>query len=64
MQLRQAAQDNTPVYFMITPPDQTDPASLTDVYLDTTTLEWIYSPPIPVLATESPEHKNLSSELT
>lgn len=46
---------------MVTPPDQPDPGLLTDIYLDTTTLEWLYSPPISVATGQSPEHMNLSS---
>ena len=60
--VRNAAQNNEPVYFMITPPDQPDPGLLRDVYMDTSTLEWLYDPPIPVIAAQIPEHMNLSSE--
>ena len=58
-QLRSAAENDTPVYFMITPPNE--PGYLTDVYVDTTTLEWAYQPPVPVIAAQTPEHMNLSS---
>jgi hypothetical protein len=46
---------------MITPPNE--PGYLTDVYVDTTTLEWAYQPPVPVIAAQTPEHMNLSTVL-
>ena len=61
-QLRQAAQNDEPVYFMLTPPDQPDPGLLQDCYVDTSTLQWLYDPPIGVVGGQLPEHMNLSSK--
>ena len=57
-----AAQDNTPIRFMVNPPEGKDSARLTNVYLDTSTLEWLYQPPIPAISLRNPEYKNLSSK--
>ena len=57
-----AAQHNTPIRFMVNPPEGTDSALLRNVYLDTTTLEWHYQPPIPTISLRNPEYMNLSSK--
>ncbi|CAI8014692.1 hypothetical protein GBAR_LOCUS9179 [Geodia barretti] len=48
---------------MLTPPDQPDPGLLQDCYVDTSTLQWLYDPPIGVVGGQLPEHMNLSTVL-
>ena len=65
MQMRTAAQNNTPVYFRVLAeqPD-TQEGTWQDVYVDTTTRQWLYHPPVPLIAPhdQNPEHMNLSSK--
>ena len=63
MQLRTAAQNDTPVYFrVLAEQPATQAGTWQDVYVNTTTLQWLYHPPIPLIAPQNPEHMNLSSK--
>ena len=62
MQLHGLQRDNKPVSIRVHPPGSEDPALMEDVYLDTATLDLLFSPPISMTG-EVPALSNLSGGL-